>query len=197
MTYDCNQYIYFMYFANPGAMHATVYDNDGRVVEGHTYYVRRLSTPSFAEKKSSIDCYRTQWRWYFRDDTQKWVSYSKVRNTMSKNDQICDMVTIRLPVSVVLKRKLIRYEILANYNRNINEKGKEHFKILMVTLAENLSLPPPLSCFVGFVLLNKLSLQSGRNTQFRPCIILINFSCFRNTTAAIVSNNKKPPIFTI
>ena len=93
MTYDCNQYIYFMYFTNPGAMHAVVYDDDGRA-EGHKYYVRRLSTPSFAEKKSSIDCYRTQWRWYFRDDTQKWVTYSKVRNTMSKNYQICDIATI-------------------------------------------------------------------------------------------------------
>ena len=179
-------------------MYAVVYDVDGRADdEGYKYIIRRLSTSSFTKKKISTYCYLTQWRWYFKDDTQKWVSYSKVRNTMSKNDQICDMVTIRLPVSVVLKRKLIRYEILANYNRNINEKEKEHFKILMVTLAENLSLPPPLSCFVGFVLLNKLSLQSGRNTQFRPCIILINFSCFRNTTAAIVSNNKKPPIFTI
>jgi hypothetical protein len=48
-------------------MHAVVYDDDGRA-EGHKYYVRRLSTPSFAEKNSSIDSYRTQWRWYFRDD---------------------------------------------------------------------------------------------------------------------------------
>ena len=27
----------------------------------------------------------------------------------------------------------------------------------------------------------KLSLQSGRNTQLRTCIILVIFSCFRNT----------------
>jgi hypothetical protein len=135
-------------FTNP--IYAVVYDVDGRADDkGYKYIIRRLSTPSFTEKKMSTDCYLTQWRWYFKDDTQKWVSYSKVRNTMSKNDQICDIATIRLPVSVVLKRKLIRYEILANYNRNINEKEKEHFKILMVTLAENLSLPSPLFLFCG------------------------------------------------
>jgi hypothetical protein len=125
-------------------MYAVVYDVDGRADdEGYKYIIRRLSTSSFTKKKISTYCYLTQWRWYFKDDTQKWVSYSKVRNTMSKNDQICDMVTIRLPVSVVLKRKLIRYEILANYNRNINEKEKEHFKLLMLTLPEHLRLPLP------------------------------------------------------
>ena len=60
----------------------------------------------------------------------------------------------------------------------------------MLTLAEHISLSP-LPCFVGFVLLNKLPLQSGRNTQFRLCIILINLSCFRNTTSAIVSQQQK------
>ena len=93
MKYNQRQYSYNVYFTNPGAMHAVVYDGDGRA-EGHKYYVRRLSTPSFAEKKSGIDCYRTQWRWCFRNDTQKWVNYSKVRNTMSKTDQICDIATI-------------------------------------------------------------------------------------------------------
>jgi hypothetical protein len=36
----------------------------------------------------------------------------------------------------------------------------------------------------GYRLVNavKLLLQSGRNTQFRTCIILVNFSCFWNTT---------------
>ena len=45
----------------------------------------------------------------------------------------------------------------------------------------------------GYRLVNavKLSLQSGRNTQLRICIILVIFSCFRNTTDAIVSNYKK------
>ena len=46
-------------------------------------------------------------------------------------------------------------------------------------------------CFVNTV---KFSLQSDRNTQFRTCIILVIFSCFRNTTDEIVSNNKKLPI---
>jgi hypothetical protein len=45
----------------------------------------------------------------------------------------------------------------------------------------------------GYRLVNavKLSLQSGRNTQLRTYIILIIFSCFRNTTVAIISNNNK------
>ena len=45
----------------------------------------------------------------------------------------------------------------------------------------------------GYRLVNavKLSLQSGRNTQLRTCTILFFFSCFRNTTDAIISNLKK------
>ena len=38
----------------------------------------------------------------------------------------------------------------------------------------------------------QLSLQSVRNTQLRTCTILVIFSCFRNTTDAIVSNKKNP-----
>jgi hypothetical protein len=42
-----------------------------------------------------------------------------------------------------------------------------------------------------FVNAVQLSLQSGRNTQLRTCTILVIFSCFRNTTDAIISNLKK------
>ena len=43
----------------------------------------------------------------------------------------------------------------------------------------------------------KLSLQLSYKTQLRTCIILVIFSCFRNTIDTIVSNQKNPPIFTI
>jgi hypothetical protein len=43
----------------------------------------------------------------------------------------------------------------------------------------------------------QLSLQSGRNTQLRTCTILVIFSCFWNTTDAIVSNIKKHKTLTI
>jgi hypothetical protein len=54
-------------------------------------------------------------------------------------------------------------------------------------------------CSPGYSLVHavKLSLQSGRNTQPRTCIILVIFSYFRNTTDIIVSNTKNDNIYDI
>jgi hypothetical protein len=48
-----------------------------------------------------------------------------------------------------------------------------------------------------FVNAVKLSLQSGRNTQLRTCIILVIFSHFWNITNVIISNNKNTNIYDI
>ena len=39
---------------------------------------------------------------------------------------------------------------------------------------------------------SRIILAISRNTQFRTCINLVIFCCFRNTTDAIVSNKSKP-----
>jgi hypothetical protein len=48
-----------------------------------------------------------------------------------------------------------------------------------------------------FVNAVKLSLQLGRNTQLRTCIILVIFSRFWNITDVIISNNKNTNIYDI
>ncbi|CAG2216319.1 PARP7S [Mytilus edulis] len=37
--------------------------------------VRRLSTPSFGERYLAVDCYLTQWRWYWKNNHGVWLCY--------------------------------------------------------------------------------------------------------------------------
>ncbi|XP_076086868.1 uncharacterized protein LOC143057446 [Mytilus galloprovincialis] len=60
-------------------MHAVILDVDGlrTAYDDQWSTVRRLSTPSFAEKKMTFDSYLTQWRWYWKDDGEKWNIFNK------------------------------------------------------------------------------------------------------------------------
>ncbi|CAC5401248.1 PARP7S [Mytilus coruscus] len=70
------KYRYRIRFSN---MQAIIYDVDGQpaVADNTSCDVRRLSTPSFAEKKMMVDSYLTQWRWYWKDDSRNWNMYTK------------------------------------------------------------------------------------------------------------------------
>ncbi|XP_071146462.1 uncharacterized protein [Mytilus edulis] len=71
------KYSYHMRFSN---MQAVIYDVDGQpaaIADNTCCEVRRLSTPSFAEKKMMVDSYLTQWRWYWKDDSRTWNMYNK------------------------------------------------------------------------------------------------------------------------
>ncbi|CAC5401243.1 PARP7S [Mytilus coruscus] len=62
-------------------MQAIIFDVDGQPAVGDNQHdqwcnVRRLSTPSFTEKKTMVDSYLTQWRWYWKDEIKKWNMYN-------------------------------------------------------------------------------------------------------------------------
>ncbi|XP_071146123.1 uncharacterized protein [Mytilus edulis] len=70
------KYSFHICFSN---MQAIIYYCNGQPGVGYNQYcdVRRLSTPSFTEKKIMVDSYLTQWRWYWRDDSNNRKMYSK------------------------------------------------------------------------------------------------------------------------
>ncbi|CAC5401249.1 PARP7S [Mytilus coruscus] len=70
------RYSYHIWFPK---MHAKILNVDGQSVSGDDQRcnVRRLSTHSFAEKKIMVDSYLTQWRWYWKDDSDKWTMFDK------------------------------------------------------------------------------------------------------------------------
>ncbi|CAG2244521.1 PARP7S [Mytilus edulis] len=70
------RYSYHIWFAK---MHAVTLNVDDQSVSGDNQWsnVRRLSTHSFAERKASVDSYITQWRWYLKDDSDKWTMFDK------------------------------------------------------------------------------------------------------------------------
>ncbi|CAC5401239.1 PARP7S [Mytilus coruscus] len=79
VKYNGSKYSYNIWFSK---MQAIIYDVDGQPVVGDNQHdqwctVRRLSTPSFTEKKMINDSYLTQWRWYWKDDSKKWNMYNK------------------------------------------------------------------------------------------------------------------------
>ncbi|XP_071146130.1 uncharacterized protein [Mytilus edulis] len=79
VKYNGSKYSYLISFSK---MQATIYDVDGQPAVGDNQHdqwcnVRRLSTPSFTEKKMMVDSYLTQWRWYWKDYSKKWNMYDK------------------------------------------------------------------------------------------------------------------------
>ncbi|CAG2210679.1 unnamed protein product [Mytilus edulis] len=77
VKYNSSKYSYHIRFSN---MQAVFYEIDGQpaaVGDNTLCEVRRLSTPSFAEKKMMVDSYLTQWRWYWQDDSRIWNMYNK------------------------------------------------------------------------------------------------------------------------
>ena len=42
--------------------------------------VRRISTCSYMEKAYTPQSYKTQWRWYFRNDIREWELFEQVSN---------------------------------------------------------------------------------------------------------------------
>ncbi|XP_052082754.1 uncharacterized protein LOC127720282 isoform X2 [Mytilus californianus] len=70
------RYSYHVWFPK---MHAVILNVDDQLVSGDNQRcnVRRLSTHSFAEKKIMVDSYLTQWRWYWKDDSDKWTMFDK------------------------------------------------------------------------------------------------------------------------
>ena len=44
--------------------------------------IRRLSTPSFGDKPSSVESYVTQWRWYWKDNDDAWLIYGSVSTSV-------------------------------------------------------------------------------------------------------------------
>ncbi|XP_076086429.1 uncharacterized protein LOC143057082 [Mytilus galloprovincialis] len=54
-------------------MYGIVFDATGS--SSNRVIVRRLSTPSFGERYLDIDCYLTQWRWYWKNDHGVWLCY--------------------------------------------------------------------------------------------------------------------------
>ncbi|VDI64555.1 Hypothetical predicted protein [Mytilus galloprovincialis] len=72
------KFSYHIWFAK---MHVVILNVDDQSVSADNQWsnVRRLSTHSFAERKPSVDSYITQWRWYLKDDSDKWTMFDKVR----------------------------------------------------------------------------------------------------------------------
>ncbi|XP_071146125.1 uncharacterized protein [Mytilus edulis] len=54
-------------------MYGIVFDASGS--SSNRVIVRRLSTPSFGERYLDVDCYLTQWRWYWKNDHGLWLCY--------------------------------------------------------------------------------------------------------------------------
>ncbi|XP_063410877.1 uncharacterized protein LOC134693869 [Mytilus trossulus] len=54
-------------------MYGIVFDASGS--SSNRVIVRRLSTPSFGERYLPVDCYLTQWRWYWKNDHGVWLCY--------------------------------------------------------------------------------------------------------------------------
>ncbi|CAG2244514.1 PARP7S [Mytilus edulis] len=54
-------------------MYGIVFDATGS--SSNRVIVRRLSTPSFGERYLDVDCYLTQWRWYWKNDHGVWLCY--------------------------------------------------------------------------------------------------------------------------
>ncbi|VDI25050.1 fragile X mental retardation protein, partial [Mytilus galloprovincialis] len=54
-------------------MYGIVFDATGS--SSNRVDVRRLSTPSFGERYLDVDCYLTQWRWYWKNDHGVWLCY--------------------------------------------------------------------------------------------------------------------------
>lgn len=59
-------------------MYGIVFDATGS--SSNRVDVRRLSTPSFGERYLDVDCYLTQWRWYWKNDHGVWLCYDTVSN---------------------------------------------------------------------------------------------------------------------
>ncbi|XP_063410873.1 uncharacterized protein LOC134693865 [Mytilus trossulus] len=76
MKYEDNIYNCHIWFQK---MHAVILDVNGHPPADDDQWstVRRLSTPSFAEKKTTVNSYLTQWRWYWKDDGEKWIMFNK------------------------------------------------------------------------------------------------------------------------
>ncbi|CAC5423662.1 unnamed protein product [Mytilus coruscus] len=76
MKCEDNKYNCHIWFQK---MHAVILDVNGLPAADDDQWstVRRLSTPSFAEKKVTVDSYLTQWRWYWKDDDDKWIMFNK------------------------------------------------------------------------------------------------------------------------
>lgn len=45
---------------------------------GELVEARRLSTVSYKEGGGSSECFKTQWRWYWRDDHNRWQLFESV-----------------------------------------------------------------------------------------------------------------------
>ncbi|XP_063408606.1 uncharacterized protein LOC134692116 [Mytilus trossulus] len=89
VKYNGSKYSYHIWFSK---MQAIICDVDGQPAIGDNKHdqwcnVRRLSTPSFTEKKMMVDSYPTQWRWYWKDDSEKWNMYSKDDLTLERKYQ--------------------------------------------------------------------------------------------------------------
>ncbi|XP_052082749.1 uncharacterized protein LOC127720280 [Mytilus californianus] len=72
-------------------MYGIVFDTTGSGT--NRVDVRRLSTPSFGERYMAVDCYLTQWRWYWKNDYGIWLCYDT------------DLQTYTLEVKFLKKQK--------------------------------------------------------------------------------------------
>ena len=77
MLYHGERYSYQVTF---GKMEVSIKSSEGHSAlgDGQQFNIRRLTTPSFADRRTSNHCYSTQWRWYWRNDIQKWEIYDRV-----------------------------------------------------------------------------------------------------------------------
>lgn len=78
MKYNDIEYSFKATFNSP--MYAIVTDSNGKAADScDKLDVRRLGTISFAEKRMSAENFVTQWRWYWKNDSQNWTIYEPVR----------------------------------------------------------------------------------------------------------------------
>ena len=77
LVYNRSKYNYRIYFHN--SYYGELQETGGKpTVDNQKYVVRRLSTSSFADRKTNEDGFFTQWRWYSKVD-QDWIIFDKVR----------------------------------------------------------------------------------------------------------------------
>ncbi|XP_063410760.1 zinc finger CCCH-type antiviral protein 1-like [Mytilus trossulus] len=71
-------------------MQAIIYDGQPAVGDNQHAQcckVRRLSTPSLTEREMRGASYPTQWRWYWKDDSNKWNMHNKDDFTLERKYQ--------------------------------------------------------------------------------------------------------------
>ncbi|XP_052082745.1 uncharacterized protein LOC127720278 isoform X2 [Mytilus californianus] len=140
MKCEDNKYNCHIWFQK---MHAVILDVNGLPAADDDQWstVRRLSTPSFAEKKMTVDSYLTQWRWYWKDDDewtmfnkdlflftlerkyqtkQKSYLFSKENNFLMYKIEFMKMIQINLETDKV--REIIRRPLLVSKDDVLQEK---------------------------------------------------------------------------